>query len=91
MSKTLVRIENWSVVGDLISENYRELQPGNHLAGYAFGHVNLPNTKFVYTSRIVSVDLSNGLVETLNTSYELGEINAEYKRWVCKRRAPAVA
>jgi hypothetical protein len=91
MSKPLVRIENWSVVEDLISESYRELQPGSHLTGYAFGHVNVPNAKFIYTSRIVSLDPRKGLVETLNTSYQLGEVNADYKTWNWKRRAADAA
>jgi hypothetical protein len=89
MSKPVVRIENWSVVQDLISERYRELQPGSHLTGYAFGHVTVPNAKFIYTSRIVSIDLSKGLVETLNTSYQLGEVNPEYKEWDWRRAAAA--
>jgi hypothetical protein len=91
MGKKIVRIEDWSVVKDLVSESYRDLQPGNHLTGFAFGHKNLPNSKFIYTSRIVSVDLSNGLVETLNTSYELGEVNPDYKRWDWKRKATEAA
>jgi hypothetical protein len=89
MSKTLVKIENWSVVEDLNSENYRGLQPGSHLMGYVFGHVNLPNAKFIYTSPIMRVDADEGLVETLNTVYQLGEANTEYKRWDWKRKAAA--
>ena len=88
-SRTTVKIEDWSVVEDLSSESYRELQPGSHLMGYAFGHANHPNAKFIYTSSIVSVDPSKGLVETLNTTYQLGEINPEYKRWDWKRKAAA--
>jgi hypothetical protein len=90
-SKTVVRIENWSVVEGLSSESFRELQPGSHLMGYAFGHANHPNAKFIYTSGIVSVDPSTGLVETLNTTYQLGEANPGYKNWDWKRKASAAA
>jgi len=92
MSKTnkmVVKIEDWLVVEDLISESYRELQPGCHLMGYAFGHANHPNAKFIYTSSIVSVDESRRLVETLNTTYQLGEANPEYKSWEWKRKTSA--
>jgi hypothetical protein len=90
-SKTAVRIENWSVVEGLCSESYRELQPGSHLMGYAFGHANHPNSKFIYTSSIVSFDLEKGLVETLNTTYQLGEVDPEYKSWDPERKARAAA
>ena len=89
MSKPVVLIENWAVVQDLVSESYRELEPGRHLTGYAFGHEIVPNSKFIYTSRIIDIDQNKGLVETLNTTYQLGEVNAEYKRWDWKRRAAA--
>jgi hypothetical protein len=89
MSKTSVRIEDWSVVEDLISERYCDLHPGNHLTGYPVGHVSRPNTKFIYISRIVNVDPSKGLVETLNTTYHLGEVNAEYQRWDGQRKTVA--
>jgi|HubBroStandDraft_3_1064219.scaffolds.fasta_scaffold728651_1 hypothetical protein len=89
ISKTTVKIEDWLVVEDLASESYRELQPGMHLMGYAFGHASHPNAKFIYTSSIVSVDTNSGLVETLNTTYQLGEANPGYKNWDWKRKASA--
>ena len=89
MNKPSVRIDDWSVVKDLISERYCDLQSDSHLTGYASRHRNFPSTKFIYTSRIVSVDLSKGLVETLNTTYELGEVNVEYRMWEEKQRVAA--
>ena len=94
MSKTdttVVKIEDWLVVEDLISESYRELRPGCHLMGYAFGHAAHPNAKFIYTSSIVSVDASRSLVQTLNTTYQLGEVNPEYKSWESRRKTSADA
>ena len=90
-NSTVVKIEDWLVVDDLISESYRELRPGCHLMGYAFGHANHPNAKFIYTSSIVNVDASGRLVETLNTTYQLGEVNPEYKSWESKRKTSAAA
>jgi len=43
----------------------------------------------VYTSPILSVDFSQGVVETLNTTYRLGEPSDEYKSWFNKRRVTA--
>jgi len=89
MSKPEVTIENWGVVENVSSQCFEELHPGNRLVGYVLGHARLPNTKLVYTSQIVSVDLSDGVVETHNTMYRLGEPSKEYKSWECKRKTAA--
>lgn len=91
MPKPVVTIENWSVVQDVSSYSFQELQQGNRLMGYVVGHAHLPNAKVVYTSPIMSVDLTQGLVETRNTLYRLGEASPEYKTWEHKRRASAAA
>ncbi len=70
---------------------FEEVHPGNRLTGYVMGHAHLPNTKVVYTSPIVSIDLTQGFVETLNTMYRLGEANVEYKSWEHKRSASTAA
>lgn len=80
MSKPLVRIENWSVVDRVIASGYQELAPGRRLTGNIVGHENLPNG-IIYTSTIVSVDTVSRRVETLNTVYELGQVDIEYQRW----------
>ena len=81
MPKPLVTIENWGVVHSAISQGFEGLHPGNRLTGYVFGHPNLPNKMRIYTSPIVSIYLSHGVVETLNTIYRLGEASDEYKSW----------
>jgi hypothetical protein len=91
MQKPLVTIENWGVVESVISYGFEELQPGNRLTGFVLGHANLPNTKLVFTSPILTVDLGEGVVETLNTMYKLGEANDEYKAWAHKRKASIAA
>ena len=89
MPKPLVTIENWGVVQDVISRGFEELHPGNRLTGYVLGHSNLPSTKRIFTSPIMSVDLSERVVETVNSIYQLGKISDEYKSWTAKRKAAA--
>ena len=85
MRKSLVAIENWAVVESVISPSYEDLQPGKHLMGNVLGHASLQNTKLIYTSRILNV--FPGVVETLNTLYQLGEPSEEYQEWERKREA----
>ena len=85
MPKPIVTIEQWAVVRSVISPTYDELQPGNHLTGYGFGHPILRRKKLVYTSPILSVDFSQGVVETVNTMYRLGEPSDVYKSWLNNR------
>jgi|SRR5580704_3750392 hypothetical protein len=89
MRKSLVAIENWAVVESVISPSYEELQPGRHLMGNVLGHASLQNTKLIYTSRILNV--YQGVVETLNTLYQLGEPSEEYKEWERRREANALS
>jgi hypothetical protein len=89
MRKPLVAIENWAVVDSVLSSGFEELKPGKHLTGNVLGHASVRNTKFVYTSRIVNV--YKGVVETLNTLYQLGEPSEEYKAWQRDRNSAAAA
>jgi len=84
MNKPLVKIENWSVVDDLIFHGYRELEPGQRLTGDIPGNANLPKG-VIYTSVIEGVDGTKGLVETFNSVYELGRPNEEYERWLLEQ------
>jgi hypothetical protein len=86
MPKPIVAIEGWSAVQNVGPQSFEELRPGSRLMGYVYGHASLPNTTLVYTSPIVSVDLNQGVVETLNTAYRLGEASVEYRSWEHKRR-----
>jgi hypothetical protein len=84
MEKLSAKIENWSIVDNLIFNGFRELKPGQRLTGYLTGHKDLPNG-VIYTSVIKRVDPANGVVETPNTVYHLGQINEEYRLWVAER------
>jgi len=85
MEKLSARIENWSVVDNLIFHGFRDLEPGQRLTGHLMGHTDLPNG-IIYTSVIRSVDMANGLVETGNTIYRLGRVSDEYEQWISDRR-----
>jgi hypothetical protein len=91
MQKLLVTIENWAVVQSVISTTYEDLEPGNHLTGNVFGHANLPDAVFVYSSAILRVDHGDHWVETLNTLYRLGKASDAYKSWKAEREEEAVA
>jgi hypothetical protein len=91
MDKSFVTIENWAVVGSGFPRGYEALQPGMRLTGNVFGHAKLQNMKSIYTSRIISVDSVERVVETVNTSYLLGEPSAEYRRWRQEQGAAAAA
>jgi hypothetical protein len=80
MDKLSAKIENWSVVDNLIFHGFRQLEPGQRLTGYLMGHSDLPNG-VIYTSVIQRVDVANGLVETANTVYRLGQMNEFYEHW----------
>jgi len=77
MDKLSAKIENWAVVDNLIFHGFRKLEPGQRLTGYLMGHSDLPNG-VIYTAVIQSVDQANGLVETANSVYRLGQANEFY-------------
>ena len=82
MRKREVTLENWAVVRSAHSPNFEELQPGVHLMGNAMSQEeDLPGLSFIYTSSILNVDDVNGLVETSNTLYRLGQPHEAYKAW----------
>lgn len=85
MEKSVAKLENWSVVGSVVFEGYRELEPGQRLTGEVMGHTNLPNG-IIYTSAILTIDMEKRQVETRNTVYELGEMSADYERWLHEPR-----
>jgi hypothetical protein len=81
MRKREAKIENWAAVRSAQYPSFEELQPGVHLVGYTMRHPNLPDLSLVYTSRVVSVDNGNGVVETSNTLYRLGQPDETYRAW----------
>ena len=89
--KPSVKLEDWAVVPELNSGSYQALRPGNLLVGRAFGHHRIEKGKFIFTSPIVRVDTQQGIVETKNTCYSLGEASHEYKAWSREQGAGTAA
>lgn len=89
MSETAVTMEDWAIVQNVSSHGFGELSPGNRLMGYALRPPHFTRSMLVFTSPILSVDFDQGVVQTHNTVYRLGETNVEYKAWVNRRRASA--
>ena len=81
MPKPAVKIDDWAVVPNPNTGNYRELSPGNLLVGRVFGHPRIKEGAFIFTSPVISIDPSRQLVETRNTAYVLGTVNFDYKQW----------
>ena len=79
--KPTVKLEDWAVVPVPNSGSYQALRPGSLLVGRVFGHQRIEMGKFIFTSPIVHVDAQQGIVETRNTLYSLGEASHEYKSW----------
>ena len=90
MNKPVVKIENWSITGSVLFQDYRELEPGQRITGDVFGHTNIRNG-FICSSSILSIDFINDLVETHNTFYQLGAVNEDYERWRLERGKPRAA
>lgn len=89
MKKPLVRIENWSVVDDLISQGFHELEPGQRLTGTILATTDLPKG-IIYTSVIQAIDLDNGVVETNNTVYQLGQVDEAWERWEAEQSETSI-
>jgi len=81
MRKREVTLENWAAVRSAHSPSFEALQPGVHLMGDAIGRQDSPGRTFIYTTTIVNVDDANGLAETSNTLYRLGQPHEAYKAW----------
>lgn len=65
--KPTVKIENWMLIN-----REREGKVIYILSGIAQGHYILGDG-FIYTSRVLNINLDNHTAETLNTIYNLGE------------------
>ncbi len=91
MRKSLVTLENWAVVRSAGSLNFEALQPGKRLVGNALGHTSVPGRTFICTSKILTVDRREGVVETANSLYRLGEAHEAYKAWEFEKEHQSAA
>jgi hypothetical protein len=80
-----VLIKNWAVVssGNQYSAPETTFQ---FLRGNVFGHPNYPDNSQVDTSRLVFLDVENGVATTLSRVYRLGNMADEYATYLSKRK-----
>ena len=67
-----MRLEKW-----FIGKSYNG---GDMIYGYVYDNPRFPDGDFVHTSRVVELDANLKWCKTLNSTYELGEINTEYDK-----------
>jgi hypothetical protein len=80
--KPCARLENWAVVESANSASYQVLRAGSLLAGKVFSHPRIGEGTFIFTSSVVRLDEKRNVVETKNTSYQLGQASREYTMWI---------
>lgn len=79
----MVRIENWSIVSHT---PYASPEADvKYLSGNVYGHPRFQDGEIITTSRLIKMDIPNGLAETVSRLYELGEINPEYGAYLKER------
>lgn len=83
-TKERVRIENWAIVNIPNSPYQAPELVKPQLTGDIFGHPKHIDGKKVTTSIVVSLDISNKICETENTSYVLGAPSAEFIEWLAE-------
>lgn len=77
----VVNIENWSIQE---KDNNPFMAPelrSKMLCGNVYNHPRIEDGKYVHTSSIqnsADLDLTNGTVKTMNTTYQLGKIDEKY-------------
>ncbi|MFA5048252.1 MAG: hypothetical protein WC516_04490 [Patescibacteria group bacterium] len=79
----MVRLENWSLCfrgNDFYMVPERQ---NISLQGNAYGHPNFEDGKFVVTSKVMDLDISNGRSSTYSgREYILGQANQEWIVWL---------
>jgi hypothetical protein len=74
-----VKLGGWAVIAGENRGAYEQLRPGKVLAGRAYGRQSVKTGMFVFSSPIARVDAEHNIVETRNTSNQLGETSPDYK------------
>jgi len=75
------RLENWSITSSQCSPYTAPECIERRLQGTVYEHTLLEDGKFVCTSRVIKIDMLKMEAQTLNNTYSLGEMDAEYKKW----------
>ncbi len=86
---SLPRIENWSL-GFSVAEGNRYTPPerqAQSLEGYVYNHPTHKDGQYIRTSRIIQLNIEEGWVKTVYSTYLLGKPSAEYQKFLNERAA----
>lgn len=75
-------IEDWWISAD--DNPYKAPEIRNYyLQGFVYNHSTISDGKFIKSSKIVNIDIPNGLIKTYSGSeYNLGQANLEWTNWL---------
>jgi hypothetical protein len=80
-----VMLKNWAVVSS--GDNYAAPETvTKYLTGNVFGHPNFEDGTQVDTSRLVELDVENGVAKTISRIYRLGNMKDEYATYLNRRK-----
>lgn len=78
-----MRLENWSLCFRGYDFYIAPERQNISLQGNVYGHPKFEDGKFVVTSRVMDLDISNGKAETYSGSkYALGQASQEWIEWL---------
>lgn len=80
------RLEKWSLIYGEPSSPYQPPELWSKcIQGNVYGHPRFKDGTFVTTSSIETLDVPNKKATTLNTDYELGEVDPAFLAWIEKK------
>lgn len=74
------KLEDWGIISEGTDAGFPSELLIKMLYGKVEGHTRFEDGKYVRTSRILAIDFDNNIAQTLNTQYELGEMNERFKQ-----------
>ena len=79
----MTRFENWSFQIDLGQyKSPRFTGSTMYVCGNVYGHDSIPNGRRIKTSRIISLNLKDRIVRTMDGVYRLGRPDRWYIAWL---------
>ena len=80
--KRKARLENWSIVNLVNPFDPFSKESPRIILGSVFGHGGFEDGESITTSMVENLDIAAGLAETVNTQYDLGKINQDFKAFL---------
>ena len=82
MSKQKAKLEKWSVLG-LNTDPYKAPEQAlTVLAGFVSGHPKISDGTQICTSPLTMISYRNKMAVTVNTTYELGEPDPDFLKFL---------